>query len=455
VIAVRLSAGASADGYVLPMAIGTMLILAICAVTVVVLSSANQTATARANNDEKALTLAEDGVNNAMAVLAAADAPLDPSAVGSASSLRDGGTAAYTGSLAGSTWTLTGTGTVPSATAGAGDVTRTASVQVTVSTNGTAWQYLFSDDQSSCLVVADAATVAAPVYTRGDLCLGSGARVLGAPVQVEGTVTMAAGASIGAAGSPVSDAHLVGGCTGGAPDPHACTAADGVYATTLDQTAAGVTKPAIDLSGWYANARPGPSNPCTSGSVPGGFDNDPALNRSRGAFDPTSGGAYDCQYWAGGKLVGRLAWSPATSTLTALGTIFFDGPVTFGANVTYSGRATIYSSSTIAVGSGVHVCGVPACDATWSPNTNLLVLVAGDPAAADGADLGDDAVFQGAVYAVTDYRAGAHVQNWGPVVARQVSLTDDAGQTVPLGSLPPGAPGAALTIHTVSGTWRG
>lgn len=445
----------AADGYALPMAIGTMMILAIVAGTMMILSGANRAATSRANGDATALALAEDGVNSALAVLAAADDPLSPTAIQPVSQARDDGTAAYDASLSGSTWTVTGTGTAPSTTAGTGDIVRTASVQVKVATDGTPWQYLFADDQAGCVTVPAGATIAAPVYTRGNLCLGANARLVGAPVQVDGTVTLGAGASIGIAGTPVAEADLAGGCTGGAPDPHPCSAADGVYATSLTQTAAGLTKPAVDLTGWYANAEPGPSNPCTSGNVPGGFDGDTTLNSSRAPFDVTGGGAYDCQYWTGGKLLGRLAWSPATNTLTALGTIFFDGPVTFGGNAMYSGRATIYSSSTIAIGGGVHVCGVAACDATWNPDTNLLVLVAGDPAATYGADLGDDAVFQGAVYAVTDYRAGTHAQNWGPVIARQLSPNDDVGQTIPLGSLPPGAPGAASTIHTVSGTWRG
>jgi hypothetical protein len=228
-----------------------------------------------------------------------------------------------------------------------------------------------------------------------------------------------------------------------------------VYASSLTQSTAGLTSPAVDLSGWYANAKPGPANACTTGAFPGGFDDDGSLNRSRPIVDLTGGPAYDCQVRSGPTLIGRLAWSPASNTLTALGTIFFDGPILLSGNVTYAGRATIYSSSTITSAAGTRLCGAPACDAAWNPAANLLVLVAGDPSASYGFTLADDSVFQGGAFAVTDYQAGTNAQNWGPVIARRLELAGGVAQTMPLGSVPPGAPGADLTIKTISGTWRG
>ncbi len=85
---------------------------------------------------------------------------------------------------------------------------------------------------------------------------------------------------IGTSGSPLTTATIVGGCTGGNPDPHPCSSTDNVYATTISQTTAPLTKPTVDLANAYATAQPGPLNNCTTGSMPGGFDNDTTMNRS-------------------------------------------------------------------------------------------------------------------------------------------------------------------------------
>jgi hypothetical protein len=443
------------SGIALPMAIGMILILTVSVGAIAVLSYSNLNATKREGFDEQALSLAEAGVNEALGLLAAAPNPLAPGAVGAGSLAMDSGTAAYSSSLSGTTWTFTGTGTVPPAISGAGDVVRTVSVQVNVSTAGTAWQYLFAGGSSGCVVVDNNATVSAALYTRGDLCIADDTHVVGSPVEVEGTVTLGTNATIGSAVTPVAQANLQGGCTGGVPDPHTCGMADHVYASSLTQTTSGIAKPTADLASWYANAKPGPSHACTSGSVPGGFDDDSTQNASRSSFDLTSGPAYDCQYWEGSTMVGRLSWSPSTNTLTAVGTIFFDGPIRLSGDVRYTGRATVYSSSTVTSTPSTRLCGSPACDAAWNPNSNLLVLVAGDSSATWGFDLAGGSVYQGGAYAVTGYRAASAAQTWGPVIADQISVSGDVGQTTPLASVPPGAPGAASTVKTVAGTWRG
>jgi hypothetical protein len=381
--------------------------------------------------------------------------PLDPAAIGAGSSPTDSGTATYTAALSGSTWTITGTGTMAAGVAGAGAISRSASQQVEVGTSGTAWEYLFSNAQSGCFTVSNNATISGPVYVRGNLCISNNAHLTGSPVQVEGTVTVGNNGSIGSAATPIALARLAGGCTGGAPDPHPCTVADRVHATTISQTTTGLTKPSIDLPAWYANAKPGPSHACTSGSVPGGFDNDATLNRSRATFNLTSGASYDCQYWSGGNLVGRLTWNSAASTLTVLGTIFFDGPIALSGNVTYSGRATIYSSSTISSSNNTRLCGVAACDATWNPASALIVMVAGHPTTSPSFTLANNSHYQGAVYAVTGYRANNNAQNWGPVIAESISIANNAGAMLPIGSVPAGAPGFDEMIRPVGGTWRG
>ena len=153
-------------------------------------------------------------------------------------------------------------------------------------------------------------------------------------------------------------------------------------------------------------------------------------------------------------MVGQLKWDNATSTLTVLGTILFDGPIALGGNATYTGKGTIYSTGQITSSNNTQLCGVAACDATWDTTTNLLVLVAGESTLATGISLANNSVFQGAMYAVNDYSASNNVQNWGPVIARSVSISNNAGQIMPLPSLPAGAPGAGSGVTVVAGTWR-
>ena len=95
-----------------------------------------------------------------------------------------------------------------------------------------------------------------------------------------------------------------------------------------------------------------------------------------------------------------------------------------------------------------------ACDATWDTTSDLLVLVAGESTLATGISLANNSVFQGAMYAVNDYSASNNVQNWGPVIARSVNISNNAGQIMPLPSLPVGAPGAGSGVTVVAGTWR-
>ena len=51
-----------------------------------------------------------------------------------------------------------------------------------------------------------------------------------------------------------------------------------VYRTSFSTIVPNILKPSVDLSHWYANAKPGPmSTTCSVGSFPGQFDNDTTL----------------------------------------------------------------------------------------------------------------------------------------------------------------------------------
>jgi hypothetical protein len=414
-------------------------------------SSASSSSLAR----QKAFNLAEAGVSTALAVLYEANDPIDPNAVGSVPpQYLEGGTYTYSASLSGLTWTITGTGSMPNP-AGTGSVTRQLSTQLNISTDGTAWQYLFSDSTAGCMDISNNATISAPLYVRGDLCLRPNSHFTGSDLQVGGTLSVNNNASVGFPGSPIDAAHITQGCKKGG-GPHVCTVADDVYAGTIDSSTTTITKPALDLAKWYARAAPGPVRGCTaqSGSPPA-FDSDTTLNVNGPTFNLGSGPGFDCRVVQGGKTIGRLTWAPATRTLTVYGVIFFDGNIVVSGDADYQGRATVYSSGTVALNNNVDFCGVGACDATWDTATNLIVLVAGSSTAPVGFRISNNAVYQGAAYVNTDYDLSNNATNWGPVIARQLLISNNSGSTLPLAFLPPGAPGLDATIQNASGSWRG
>ena len=441
-------------GQALPMVLGMMLVFGISVAAVAITVTSTQSSTKRDSSRERAFALAEAGLNNALSLLYNSPDPASPSAITAGSTSMNGGTAAWTGTLSGSTWSLSGTGSIKSPVAGGGTVNRTLSIKVNVSTAGTAWSYFFSDSTAGCMSLKKDAVIAAPLYVRGDLCVGKDGVITGAPLEVDGSLTLSDGATVGALGSPISAAHLLGGCDG-----HACTAADGVFATTLDTVSQNIAKPAIDLASWYAQAKPGPANACTTGSIPGGFDNDGnGPNGSRNAFDLMPAFSYDCRVTDGsGNLIGRFSWTPGSpGTLTVAGTIFIDGPLSIPMNgdAVYSGRATIYASDTISWGKDSRLCGVATCDTSWDSNTNLLMLVAGS-SATNAYTMDKNATFQGMSYAVGGFSAKKDVDHWGPIVANDLDFEKDASFHPFPTTLTPGAPGADDQLSTVTGSWRG
>jgi hypothetical protein len=433
------------------MVLGMMLVFSIGIVGVMIAVTSSQSNSKRNSSRTSASSLAESAMNTALSKLYAASDPTSASALTATSWSAGSGTASYTATLTGNVWTITGTGVLNSPVATAGSISRSVTQRVAVGTAAdTPWHYLFSDNAAGCLTINNNADITAPIYSRGDLCVGNNSHLTGSPVQIEGNLSLGSNASVGSAGTPIASANIAS-C--GSP-AHACTTADRVYATSLTQITSQLTKPSADFAGWYANAKPGPSHACTTGSMPGGFDNDTTFNQSRSAFDLTPGSNYDCQYWENGSLVGRLTWNSATHDLTVLGTILFDGPLQIGTG-TYSGRGTIYATGQITSSNGDQLCGVAACDSTWDPDTDILVPVSGEQTLQYGIDFANNTVFQGALYAINDYNAKNNVQNFGPVIARQIFIKNNPGIVLTVPSLPPGAPGANTLLQPVDGSWRG
>ena len=441
-------------GIALPMVLGIMMVLAIALATMMTLAETSDRSTRRETASGRAVALAEAGVDAAVSRLIASSDPSSATALPLTTSALDGGTSSYSGSLSGLTWTVTGVGAVPSPSATAGPVTRTVSRQFLISVIGTPWEWAtFTEQPTGCMTIRNNAVVATALYVNGNLCLSNNASYTATKLYVGGTLTNSG--SVGTAGTPIASATIVGGCTGGSPNPHPCTSADRVYATTISQTPSTIQRPTIDLASAYATAKPGPVNGCTLGTIPGGFDTNTSMDRSRSQFDLTPVSSYDCRYVdAGGTTVGQLTWDATTSQLTVGGVIFLDGDIFTSGGATYSGRATIYTTGKVTFSNGATLCGISGCTSSWDTTNNLILFVAGTTTDTNGVYLGNNSILQGAVYATNDVYIDNNAAQWGPVIARSVYIDNNADQSKPLTRLPPGAPGIADTVKPVAGSWR-
>ena len=382
------------EGFALVLALGMTTVFGIVSATTVAYTTSNQKSATYSKIDQTALALAEAGLNNALSNLYAAPNPSMESALPTesapASKAYDGGTALWYGKLSNDVWTLTGVGRVPNPNApNRGDVVRVVSSRVKLgsstrgSSNNAVWNYVYADELSGCTTIRNSSEVNVPLYVRGNLCLENSATVTGYALQVGGTLSVTGSqASVGTPTAHVTEVHVGVGCkaAGGViHDP--CTTADKVYADKVTSEPTGLTKPPLELERFYNESKPGPMHPCTVGSMPGGFDTDTTLNRSRRAFDLTPSTPYDCRvYDANGVLEGQISWTPgAPGTLVIAGTVFFDGDITMGqySQAVYQGRATIYASGKITIGQQSSRCWIANCTAEWKATEHLFAFVVG------------------------------------------------------------------------------
>jgi hypothetical protein len=459
------------SGIALVMAIGILTVLMIAGSAVVYYATSNARSSEYSADNQKALNLAEAGLNYARAVLWNDSDPTSPTSFTGGPLTVEGGTVNYSGSYNASSkvWTLTGTGTYANPTGpGAAPVSRIASSQVLVtSTTGldAAWGYLFADT-SSCTLLQNNLTIDAPIYVRGDLCMKNSAMITGDLVQVRGRVQIDNTASIGTVGVPVPEVNVGGGCrypwSGSYVTP--CTSSQRVYRTIFSSTVPNIDKPPIcaygvsscpvgtvDLQSWYTNAKPGPTN--DPAGCPLQFDNGGGFNRSNDTQYLFPNSSYDCQVLDGsGNLLGRIAYTPGTpGTFIINGVVFFDGKLEFASNrdVVYQGRGSIYASDTITIQNHVRFCGVAACDTTWDPDQNLLLFVAG--ASADTAfKIDNNTTWQGAIYVVNDFLQDNSAIVCGPVIAQEIVIQNNTDNCfVPFANGVPGMPGAGSPVTSL------
>ena len=462
----------SESGFALVLALTVVVALSTSVASVAYFTTTNFHNAKRDQAGQSALALAEAGLTMAYSTLEHAPDPTSTTAV-SSTPVPDvplvGGFATYYGSFDATTqkWTLVGLGKAVDTNHPGNVIVRSTRGVAAIGTatrgdisNG-AWKYIYSDDPNSCATFSNNTTIAVPVLVRGNLCLNNSAKVMGPQLQVDGSITLNnTQTSIGTLASPLTEIHVGKGCSTDGINYHSpCSATDRVYGTAPpDANLIAMTKPPVDLAYWYANAMPGPRHPCTFGSFPAGFDNNGLLDRSTGTVDLFPKTAYDCRVVdATGAVVGRLSWTPgAPGSLVIQGTIFVDGNISMAQLVqaNYSGRGTIYASGTIAMSNQVVLCpSTGGCGPNWDPNTDLLTFVAGSSTDQYDFTIGNNSTFAGAIYTVDDFQAGNSSQLWGPIIARQINISNSTlNNFPPIMKLMTGMPSSYSTVTTVTAT---
>jgi hypothetical protein len=430
---------ASERGMALPYALGVTMVLSALAAGVFAYTTTNQGAARRSQADQRAYGLAETGLSYAVSRLKNAADPYNASNVPSTTVSLTGGSTTYSGALSGTTWTLTSTGTVANPTGpAAASVVRTVSAQAQITTTTTPdlrpWDYLFVDQPAGCITMGNSVSLDVALYVRGNLCLTNNSQINSPAVHLLGDLSVSNSAQIGSVGTPIGEFRNTGTCSYGG-SVTTCGPASHVYASTVGAAPPVIAKPSVNLAYWYTNAQLGPQSSCSSGSFPGGFDNDSTMNVSRGEIDLTPSSAYDCRKLDGaGNIVAQIKWAPGSpGTLTIKGVIYFDAHLSWSNLnlIQYDGKAVIYGSGQVRIKNRADICGVPACDATWDPRVDLLVFVAGslisqvssDPI---GGDIGNHVNFQGALYIVNDFDMDNNTTVWGPVITRSATINNSA-----------------------------
>lgn len=178
----------------LVMAIGITMVLGISAASVAYYTSMQSRTAARGENRQDAYSLAEAGMNTALAVLNQSLHPNTgtalPSCPPTTSMSLEGGTATYCGVLNTSTyvWTLTATGTAPNPTGGTPitqTLHRTVALQgISDGASVSAWSRFYQDSPTQCLVL-DTITIPGSVAAQNCMTLKNGAQITGATSQVD------------------------------------------------------------------------------------------------------------------------------------------------------------------------------------------------------------------------------------------------------------------------------
>ena len=493
------------DGFALPIVIGLAMVLTVVGISVIGFTSSNTRSSEISKDRQSAGTLAEAGVNIALAVLNKRnpddsythnllDANLLPTTTSSLSGQP--GSVTWSGVLDTSgtwpEWTITSHAAVPNPSgAGADDLRREATGTVRVLTSGGSipqlepWDYVFTTATGNpCDVAIQNSTVwSSPLYVSGNLCLENSAAITGGSIVVHGNVVQKQSSNtIGSSVTPIDAAQIGGSCQWAANAAHSpClnnAGASGYDQIFVNGLAAGVaipnsppllTPPAIDFNSWYSSATLGPAFPCTSssGASPNGtgswttaFDIDTVKNRNNPMFNLAPAWSYSCTSGAG-----ALAWNATTYTLTISGAVYIDGDIEVNPSSTqpldYDGVGAIMVSGTVSIKNAPQLCAAridtTSCNwgtspPVWDTSTDMLLFAAEgitgpSPMKPDVSVFLRSTMFQGALYGVGKIEFDTTTQTQTPMVGEPV-LTGNSVVTHPFHSpmlIPSGAPITAPT----------
>jgi hypothetical protein len=501
---------ANEDGIALILAVLVMGVLTIATAATITAVDSNERAFGRDRQANRALNIAEAGLNGAVAALKAS--PASTASLPDASGTVDHGTWSYTATREQDPddpnlyyWTVTSTGTSPD-----GKVSRIISTQVsqtitptstetTITTPASdAYKYGFflGDAGSDCTTSSGGnrfggnLDIRVDVMARGSLCL-SGNQAILQPTGTTGTVNLYVGrklsisgnnATVGTSAAKIKTATIVGGCIRSSAVTCSSSANSHVYSNTYSSTQNDITPPTIDTA-WYTNAKPGPATGCNDhptdptqvSTYPSGYtastfksalfdsnatmDNPPSL----GTMDFLSKfgtSSYDCRYYGSdGTLLGRLAWTYGNpGTLTILGTIWIDGNLSFtNSDAIVQGRGVIYVTGTVSFSGQAKICEQPIsgsnCAGNYDASQNLLELVAynnGSHTTTGFSMSGNSAVvFEGIAFTNGILNQSGQANLNGQVLADTATMSGN-GITKNTTDPPPGAPGAAATTTTTT-----
>jgi hypothetical protein len=361
----------------LVMAIGITSVLGIVGTTAMVYTTSAAQESQQSSSRQNAFSLAEAGVNNAMAVLnLPTNNSLDPDTInkcttnetkyGTAGSsptansswrhdYYGNGSVDWCGTLNRSTaqWYLTAIGNMknPGRT---GNVTRmlqaTVSVVPTLTQplNNPSWNYIYATRTgNSCdQTLSNNVSGGSWMYIAGNLCLSQNVGIGATKLIVGGSLDLDNNASVGANTSMATraEAYVAGSCRYQKVSTswHTCTGNQDAYnifsklsdgsSISVNHSAPVVAPPAADFATWYENAIPGPASSCsTSAGTPPTFDtNYPSRDNSVSTpFDLTPASSYTCRVGPGANTTVSTAMTAAQTTISVPSATGFPSTGTF------------------------------------------------------------------------------------------------------------------------------
>jgi Tfp pilus assembly protein PilX len=452
-----------------------LVIIVIAALTISVAGivnyvTSNQNAASRTQHSQRALGLAEAGLNDALARITVQDfnnGQFDGttfSTTATPTSL-DHGSYSYVATKCATpcasgpkVWTITSTGTDQNGLVHKLRTTLAAQ-------QAPAFNYgYFVADPSGCTTTKGNSTIMSSVWINGDYCPNGTTNIANPDNIPANKVTVYIGGSYipqnsnnyigelaGTGNGPVASVTVAGNCNGHAS---ICTTADKVYANTYSQTPVTLVKPPVYPDVVYSAANwSAPS--CSVGSFT--FDTNTTRNSSVGTVDFPPNSNFDCSFYSGANLVGRLACTCTGNpkSVTIQGTIFIDANKFNLSSFNYQGFGSIYVNGWLNGTANAKVCGPPnfSCVSNgWDGSVGDILFVAVN---AGNNIPGFDLTSAKGWYDIDAYVNGKFDNTGGSTVTGSVladsgNIAGSAGVSRP-GPAPAGSP---VAWNLIPGVWQ-